>query len=393
MPSSTNQMANQSVDIVSIHDVTARDAGGPAAPASGERATRQVDVTSWSGPLPPGVIPAASVVGEFDDQLVALVRTGSAISVLRLPLNVTGSCRESIARALDGLDFLHAQDIDVVVELDGFFALWADGPVWALEVLAEVLDAGAEAVVLGGTTAGLPPEDIGGIVETVCELSDDVTVGVALVDTDASAASVRAVAAGARLVTVGDAPGRATRAAVRSGLTRLGRTEGRTTDGRYAGELPAERDLLPREAGSAADEPAFTVLRWNYSLGAASKAPVCGARLDLVIGGRTITGRGEGPGIMRALEVAAREALEPCYPDLDTVALSGWRTELVDDGGQTLFRVAVDFARAGQRWTTSAVDAELGVAYWCALRDGFVRALCDIQRRDGGRLLASVGGS
>ena len=100
-------------------------------------------------------------------------------------------------------------------------------------------------------------------------------------------------------------------------------------------------------------------------------ALVTEATVKLKIDGKTYHTVSEGTGPVGALDRALRNALEPIYPQLKTVALADYKVRILDGKHSTnaRTRVLIETTDGHALWGTVGVSANIIDASWEALRD------------------------
>lgn len=104
------------------------------------------------------------------------------------------------------------------------------------------------------------------------------------------------------------------------------------------------------------------------------------ATLKLRVGGEEVLTVAEGDGPVNALDSALRLALTPHYPELATIRLTDFKVRVVNvkEGTAARVRTVVDYADAGETWSTVGVSANIIDASWHAVVDsieyGLLRA-------------------
>ena len=104
------------------------------------------------------------------------------------------------------------------------------------------------------------------------------------------------------------------------------------------------------------------------------------ATLKLRVGGEEMLTVAEGDGPVNALDSALRLALTPHYPELATIRLTDFKVRVVNvkEGTAAKVRAVVDYADAGETWSTVGVSTNIIDASWHAVVDsieyGLLRA-------------------
>ena len=85
----------------------------------------------------------------------------------------------------------------------------------------------------------------------------------------------------------------------------------------------------------------------------------------------------EGDGPVNALDIAARKALLPFYPEMADSHLVDYKVRILDsrDGTAAQVRVLIDSAAGGRRWSTVGCSSNIIEASWQALADSLEYAL------------------
>ncbi len=132
-------------------------------------------------------------------------------------------------------------------------------------------------------------------------------------------------------------------------------------------------ELLAREELSPDHRP-FEAERCEVvSHAALYSGAVTTATVTVRIGEAIRTESEQGSGPVDALERGLRQCLFAVYPAVANVHVSDYRVQTLDSGqgGDSHVRVAVDWLKSGERWTTAAASEDLIEAAWTALADGF----------------------
>jgi len=113
---------------------------------------------------------------------------------------------------------------------------------------------------------------------------------------------------------------------------------------------------------------------------AADHEAITEATLKLRVGGEEMLTVAEGDGPVNALDSALRLALTPHYPELSTIRLTDFKVRVVNvkEGTAAKVRTVVDYADAGETWSTVGVSTNIIDASWHAVVDsieyGLLRA-------------------
>jgi len=103
------------------------------------------------------------------------------------------------------------------------------------------------------------------------------------------------------------------------------------------------------------------------------EAMLCEAKVKLnVDGSEKLTGA-EGRGVVNALDLALRKALEEFYPDIAKISLSNYEVTMIDGQSATAARilVKVETTYRGVSWTTLGVSTNINKSSFDALVHGF----------------------
>ena len=95
------------------------------------------------------------------------------------------------------------------------------------------------------------------------------------------------------------------------------------------------------------------------------------ATLKLRVGGEEMLTVAEGDGPVNALDSALRLALTPHYPQLNLIRLTDFKVRVVNvkEGTAAKVRAVVDYADAGETWSTIGVSTNIIDASWHAVVD------------------------
>jgi len=101
------------------------------------------------------------------------------------------------------------------------------------------------------------------------------------------------------------------------------------------------------------------------------------ATVKLRIGEEIVHTAAEGDGPVNALDIAARKALLPFYPQLAQIHLVDYKVRILDStaGTAAQVRVLIDSAAEGRRWSTVGCSTNIIEASWQALSDSLEYAL------------------
>ncbi len=101
------------------------------------------------------------------------------------------------------------------------------------------------------------------------------------------------------------------------------------------------------------------------------KEAITEATLKLRVGGEEMLTVAEGDGPVNALDSALRLALTPHYPQLNLIRLTDFKVRVVNvkEGTAAKVRAVVDYADAGETWSTIGVSTNIIDASWHAVVD------------------------
>ena len=101
------------------------------------------------------------------------------------------------------------------------------------------------------------------------------------------------------------------------------------------------------------------------------KEAITEATLKLRVGGEEMLTVAEGDGPVNALDSALRLALTPHYPQLASIRLTDFKVRVVNvkEGTAAKVRAVVDYADAGETWSTIGVSTNIIDASWHAVVD------------------------
>ena len=101
------------------------------------------------------------------------------------------------------------------------------------------------------------------------------------------------------------------------------------------------------------------------------KEAITEATLKLRVGGEEMLTVAEGDGPVNALDSALRLALTPHYPQLASIQLTDFKVRVVNvkEGTAAKVRAVVDYADAGETWSTIGVSTNIIDASWHAVVD------------------------
>jgi len=101
------------------------------------------------------------------------------------------------------------------------------------------------------------------------------------------------------------------------------------------------------------------------------KEAVTEATLKLRVGEQEMLTVAEGDGPVNALDSALRLALTPHYPELAAIRLTDFKVRVVNvkEGTAARVRTVVDYADAGETWSTIGVSTNIIDASWHAVVD------------------------
>ena len=95
-------------------------------------------------------------------------------------------------------------------------------------------------------------------------------------------------------------------------------------------------------------------------------------------------GEGLGPG--DALDKALRAAIQPFFPELDSVRLSDYKVRVIDADKATRSKVCVMIqsidSESGDTWGTVGASENIIEASWAALRDGLIYGILQKRRTE-----------
>lgn len=95
---------------------------------------------------------------------------------------------------------------------------------------------------------------------------------------------------------------------------------------------------------------------------------------------------GEGLGPVDALDKALRAAIQPFFPELDSVRLSDYKVRVIDADKATRSKVCVMIqsidSESGDTWGTVGASENIIEASWAALRDGLIYGILQKRRTE-----------
>lgn len=142
-------------------------------------------------------------------------------------------------------------------------------------------------------------------------------------------------------------------------------------------DAEASVELLMRREKKGYEAP-FEVLDFTVSEGYSKKHEIFSqAVIKFLIKGEKVHTVSEGDGPVNALDLAARKALHPVYPNLETVHLIDYKVRILNEGADTEagVRVLITFASDGKTWNTVGSSTDIIKASWRALSDGLEYAI------------------
>ncbi len=100
--------------------------------------------------------------------------------------------------------------------------------------------------------------------------------------------------------------------------------------------------------------------------------PVCEATVKLAVNGEVALTIAEGRGVVNSLDLALRKALQPFYPEIDSISLVDYKVRIVDghDASASKTRVLMLTGDGTRDWGTVGVSDNIIEASWLALVDG-----------------------
>jgi 2-isopropylmalate synthase len=141
---------------------------------------------------------------------------------------------------------------------------------------------------------------------------------------------------------------------------------------------PGSLELLLRRALGRYHKP-FELLEYHTSFRhyRDGHEPVCEATVKLAVNGKRTLTAAEGRGVLNALDLALRQALQPFYPLIETISLVDYKVRIVDghDATAAKTRVLIVTTDGTREWGTVGVSENIIEASWLALVDGIELAL------------------
>ena len=129
--------------------------------------------------------------------------------------------------------------------------------------------------------------------------------------------------------------------------------------------------LLDKHLGAGQRKTFFELENYHVTVERRGAEVVTEATVKLKIDGKSYHTVAEGTGPVGALDRALRNALEPIYPQLKTVALADYKVRILDSKHSTnaRTRVLIETTDGHAIWGTVGVSANIIDASWEALRD------------------------
>jgi 2-isopropylmalate synthase len=132
--------------------------------------------------------------------------------------------------------------------------------------------------------------------------------------------------------------------------------------------------LLLREEMAEGAPPPFTPGSWSVAVrGEPDRPSWCVADVEVLVDALPCAARGEASTPVGALDRALHAALEPHFPALARLRLTGHEVRVLDTTAGV--RVRLSFVDGDRGWSTVAVDADQVAAAWNALTDAAAYAL------------------
>ena len=119
--------------------------------------------------------------------------------------------------------------------------------------------------------------------------------------------------------------------------------------------------------------PLFTLLDYRGMVSRHGDRQIADATIKLNIGGHQVHTAAEGNGPVNAFENALRKALQPIFPQVDSIQLADYKVRILNSntGTGAVTRVLIDWHDGERRWSTVGAGTNILDATWLALADGY----------------------